>query len=58
MKEDFHVDVRGRIIKYNALGIALVGSIKRKHIGCVISSKLKKEIKRKLCNNKRRDYAK
>jgi len=48
MKEDFHVDMSGRIYEEKTIGIALVSSDKKTHYGCVLKGNLVKLIKKRL----------
>lgn len=48
MKEDFHVDMSGRIYEEKTIGIALVSSDKKLHYGCALKGNLIKLIRKKL----------
>jgi len=48
MKEDFHVDMCGKIKKMEKIGIACVGAISKKHNGCALKANLIEKIKKNL----------
>jgi len=48
MKEDFHVDMSGRIYEEKTIGIALVRADKKIHYGCALKGNLVKLIKERL----------
>ena len=59
MKEDFHVDMSGKIEKLVDIGIACVGSISKINAGCAIKGNMLKKIKKELfCGNKFKERAK
>jgi hypothetical protein len=49
MKEDFHIDMSGRIYKKVTIGIACLGTRSKKHNGCALRSNLIKLIEKTLC---------
>src|SRR3989338_3142517 len=48
MKDDFHIDMSGRIYEEKTIGIALVGTKTKKHQGCAIKGNLIKLIRKEL----------
>src|SRR3989344_9279907 len=48
MKEDFHVDMSGRIYSGKNIGIALVGTNSKINYGCALKGNLVKLIKKEL----------
>jgi hypothetical protein len=59
MKDDFHVDMSGRIYENKDIGIALVGVNTKLNYGCVLKIQLLKKIKQELFgDNQYNDSAK
>ena len=50
MMEDYHIDLSVRLFDEGATGIACVGAETKKHNGCVLSRKLKKDIDKHICS--------
>lgn len=48
MKEDFHVDMSGRIYEEKNIGIALVSADKKTHCGCALKGNLVKLVRERL----------
>ena len=46
-KDNFHVDMSGRIYEEKTIGIALVGTETKVHYGCALKSNLVKFIQKK-----------
>ncbi len=49
MKEDFHIDMSGRIYEKGPIGIACVGSKTKNHNGCALRGKMRRHIEKNLC---------
>ncbi len=49
MKEDYHIDMSGRIYKEKTIGIACVGTQTKDHNGCALRGNLIKFIQKNLC---------
>jgi hypothetical protein len=47
-KDDFHIDMSGRIYEKKTFGIAIVGTNTKYHRGCAISAQMLKKIKKEL----------
>ena len=50
MKDDFHIDMSGRIYESKTIGIAIVGAKTKINYGCVLKGNLVKFIKKNLCD--------
>lgn len=48
MKDNFHIDMSGRIYKNKTIGIALVGTETRENYGCALKGNLIKIVKKRL----------
>jgi len=49
MKEDFHIDMSGRIYEKKTIGISCVGSKTKRHNGCAIRGGMVRFIEKNLC---------
>lgn len=49
MREDFHIDMSGRIYEKRTIGIACLGVNSRTHNGCALRGRLIKRISSELC---------
>ncbi|MBA7524779.1 hypothetical protein ES705_16921 [subsurface metagenome] len=48
MKEDFHIDMSGRLYEKGTVGIACVGSNTKNHNGCALKGKMRRYIEKNL----------
>ena len=54
-KEDFHIDMSGRIYKRKTIGIACVGAESKRNNGCALKGNLIKFIQKNLCTGDIKD---